>query len=193
MRSSARRVVLAVLSVFAVGSLVGCGSSPPPANEGPRATETVTVATPAASSSAAVPAAPTGSSTAAPASSRDDGSSCVEAKVAAGISREGDVAELDPYASRCLDDGAFLTTTGRFAPNQQDGKVNGVRVFGVRDGGALSKLGLVNGDVVRTVAGETVGITDGNRRAREAARGTKTIPVVVSRQGKDVTLTLRRK
>lgn len=61
---------------------------------------------------------------------------------------------------RVLQDQAALTREARAIPVREDGGIVGVRLAGVRPDGLLGKLGIQNGDEIRTINGYEVGAPD---------------------------------
>jgi hypothetical protein len=71
----------------------------------------------------------------------------------------------------------------RIVPEVSNGKLLGLRVFGVREGSGLSRLGLVNGDLVLSVNGSALGSPEEALAVYERVRTAEEIVVELSRRG----------
>lgn len=78
----------------------------------------------------------------------------------------------------------------RIVPRMLEGRVQGLRLFSIRPEGFIAKLGLRNGDVVRSVNGTTVADPANLPKVLENARTAKTFTLDVLRRDEPVTLTL---
>jgi type II secretory pathway component PulC len=77
-----------------------------------------------------------------------------------------------------------MVPPARFLPhNDRDGNVDGFRLSGIFKDSPLADLGFVNGDVVHTVAGESVTNTSGGLAAYKAIEQLDVVDVDVTRRG----------
>ena len=87
-----------------------------------------------------------------------------------------------------LRDGALLAGSCRMVPEQVDGSIVGMRVFGVRPSGIAGQLGLQNGDRLETVNGLPLVRPDQALAIYLALQNTTQVEVGVVRGGKPMTL-----
>lgn len=91
-----------------------------------------------------------------------------------------------------LENQALLLKMARVVPELGgDAGVAGLRVFGVRAGGVLARLGLENGDRVERVMGKSVATPEQALEAYAAMRGAKAIEIEVTRRGAPMKLMVR--
>lgn len=94
---------------------------------------------------------------------------------------------------RVIDDAVENQTTmmrsARFVPDQHDGKIVGIRVFGIRPGSLLGVLGFRNGDRIERVAGVPISSPDRALEAYVKIREADRVEVDVVRRGRPVRLT----
>jgi type II secretory pathway component PulC len=89
---------------------------------------------------------------------------------------------------RLLADGTMLFQSARIVPNVKDGRPEGMRLFAVRPRGLLARLGLQNGDLVRTVAGYDVSTPDKALEAYAHVDTSKSFTIELTRRERSVTL-----
>ncbi len=75
-------------------------------------------------------------------------------------------------------------------PESVNGKVKGIRIFGIRDNTLLGQLGLQSGDRVESVGGVKVTSPDKVIEGYDKMRGGGSVKIKVNRRGKPVTLDL---
>jgi len=75
-------------------------------------------------------------------------------------------------------------------PEQQDGAIVGVRLFGIRPGSLLATLGLQSGDRLESINGLSVASPEEALEAYARLRTAERLNVRLSRSGKPVELTL---
>lgn len=73
----------------------------------------------------------------------------------------------------------------RFVPHERGGRVVGVRIYGVRPGSGLARLGIENGDTLLDVNGYEVAIPDRALEAYARLRGTDALFVRLERRGEE--------
>jgi type II secretory pathway component PulC len=76
----------------------------------------------------------------------------------------------------------------RVLPYERDGRVQGMKLYGVRRRNPLGRLGLRNGDIVREVAGVPLTGPDAALEAYTKARSRSTFLVEIVRRGKRLEL-----
>jgi general secretion pathway protein C len=85
-------------------------------------------------------------------------------------------------------DKRHLLASAKAVPAAQDGKVVGFRLFMVRPGSLLARLGLQNGDVVGSVAGLPLTTIDELKKAFAALKTAPRVTITLTR--KDVPMSL---
>ncbi|MBN2196571.1 MAG: general secretion pathway protein GspC [Polyangiaceae bacterium] len=89
---------------------------------------------------------------------------------------------------KILENQADLMRSARVVPEQQDGKVVGVRLFGIRPDTLLGTLGLENGDRLETINGFAMASPEKALEAYARLRTAEKLSVSVNRRGQPVTL-----
>jgi hypothetical protein len=122
-----------------------------------------------------------------------DASSAAPAPDAAAVVQEvlRGIREISPtdhaITARALDllleNEAVLMRQARIVPEQVDGSVAGIRLFGIRPDSVLGRLGFENGDRLERLMGKSVASPDQALEAYALARGAKVIDIEVSRRG----------
>jgi general secretion pathway protein C len=87
---------------------------------------------------------------------------------------------------KILEDQAELMRSARIVPEQKDGKVVGVRLFGIRPDTLLGKLGLQNGDRLETINGFNMASPEKALEAYARLRTANGLAVKVNRRGSPV-------
>lgn len=87
-----------------------------------------------------------------------------------------------------LENQAQLMSSARIVPEQRDGKVVGIRLFGVRPDTLLGKLGLQNGDRLDSINGFEMASPEKALEAYARLRTADKLTVQVTRRGKPMTL-----
>lgn len=87
-----------------------------------------------------------------------------------------------------LENQAQLMRSARVVPEQQDGKVVGVRLFGIRPDTLLGALGLENGDRLETINGFAMASPEKALEAYARLRTADKLTVSVNRRGQPVTI-----
>jgi general secretion pathway protein C len=139
-------------------------------------------AAPAAGAAAASAAAPhSGSGRGAPALPAD-----MKAKIQRVSPTEFNVDRS--VVDKILENQADLMRSARVVPEQQDGKVVGVRLFGIRPDTLLGTLGLENGDRLETINGFAMASPEKALEAYARLRTAEKLTVSVNRRGQPVTI-----
>lgn len=94
---------------------------------------------------------------------------------------------------KILENQTMLMRSARIVPEQQDGKVVGVRLFGVRPDTLLGHLGLQNGDRLEAINGFNMSSPDKALEAYARLRTSSNLAVKVTRRGQPVTIDLHIK
>ena len=81
-----------------------------------------------------------------------------------------------------------LMKTARVIPHEEDGRVVGVRLYGIRRTSLLGRLGIRNGDMLRTINGFDMTNPDSALQAYTRLRSADTLTLAVKRQNKDMTI-----
>jgi general secretion pathway protein C len=92
-----------------------------------------------------------------------------------------------------LENQAELMKSARIVPEQKDGKVVGVRMFGIRPDTLLGTLGLQNGDRLETLNGFNMASPEKALEAYARLRTASALNVSVNRRGTPVTISLHIK
>jgi general secretion pathway protein C len=87
-----------------------------------------------------------------------------------------------------LEHQADLMRTARIVPEQKDGKVVGIRLFGIKPEQLLGKLGLQNGDRLEAINGFEMASPEKALEAYARLRSAESLSVKVTRRGNPVTI-----
>jgi len=87
-----------------------------------------------------------------------------------------------------LEHQADLMRTARIVPEQKDGKVVGIRLFGIKPETLLGKLGLQNGDRLEAINGFEMASPEKALEAYARLRSAESLSVRVTRRGNPVTI-----
>ena len=135
----------------------------------------------APSASAAAPEAPAAPSHGAP---------TVPADIASKIQKISDTEFHIDHAviDNILEHQADLMKSARIVPEQKDGKVLGIRLFGIRPDTLLGTLGIQNGDRLESINGFNMGSPEKALEAYARLRTATSLNVKVSRRGAPVSI-----
>jgi general secretion pathway protein C len=141
-----------------------------------------TLAAPSATASAATPAPE------APAAGR--GAPAVPPDIASKIQKISDTEFHVDHAviDNILEHQAELMKSARIVPEQKDGKVLGIRLFGIRPDTLLGTLGIQNGDRLESINGFNMGSPEKALEAYARLRTASSLNVKVSRKGAPVSI-----
>jgi general secretion pathway protein C len=81
-----------------------------------------------------------------------------------------------------------LMKTARVIPHEEDGRVVGVKLYGIRRNSLLGRLGVRNGDMLRTINGFNMASPDTALEAYSVLRTADKLTLAVKRQSKEVTI-----
>ena len=81
-----------------------------------------------------------------------------------------------------------LMKTARVIPHEEDGRVVGMRLYGVRRTSLLGRLGIRNGDMLRTINGFDMTSPDTALEAYTRLRTADKLTLAVKRQNNDMTI-----
>ena len=102
-----------------------------------------------------------------------------------GISKRGETryAVARTLVDRVLQNQAELMRTARIIPHEQNGRVVGVKLYGIRRNSLLGRLGIQNGDVLRTINGYDMTAPDSALEAYARLRNAANLTVSITRRG----------
>ena len=81
-----------------------------------------------------------------------------------------------------------LMKTARVIPHEEDGRVVGVKLYGIRRTSLLGRLGVRNGDMLRTINGFDMTSPDTALEAYSVLRSADKLTLAVKRQNKEMTI-----
>ena len=145
---------------------------------------------------AATPAADTSAPPAAPeTTSGRRGPATVPPEIASKIHKISDTEfQVDRgVVDKILEDQAELMRSARIVPETKDGKVVGVRMFGIRPDTLLGTLGLQNGDRLESINGFNMASPEKALEAYARLRTASNLNVKVSRRGQPMSIDYRIK
>ena len=89
---------------------------------------------------------------------------------------------------RLLANQAALMRTARVIPHEEGGRVVGVKLYGIRRSSLLGRLGIQNGDMLRTINGYDMTAPDSALEAYARLRQADRITINLQRRGSDQTI-----
>lgn len=90
--------------------------------------------------------------------------------------------------NRLLSNQAAMMRTARVIPHQEGGRTVGVKLYGIRRNSLLGRLGINNGDMLRTINGYDMTSPDSALEAYSRLRAADRITIQMVRRGSPVTL-----
>jgi general secretion pathway protein C len=107
-----------------------------------------------------------------------------------GISRVSDTQYTVSrgLVDQLLENQAELMRTARIIPHQENGRTVGVKLYGIRRNSLLGRLGLQNGDMLRTINGYDMTSPDSALEAYARLRSAQNLSVSVVRRGQPSTM-----
>jgi general secretion pathway protein C len=81
-----------------------------------------------------------------------------------------------------------LMRSARVVPHEENGRVVGVKLYGIRKSSLFGKLGLQNGDMLRTINGFDMGSPDSALEAYAKLRSASNLSLSLQRRGNAVTM-----
>ena len=138
----------------------------------------------------AVAAAPAVTPTAAPEPPKSTGAPALDPSISSHIQKISDTEfNIDrSVVDKILENQAELMKSARIVPEQKDGKVVGVRMFGIRPDTLLGTLGLQNGDRLETINGFNMASPEKALEAYARLRTASGLNVKVNRRGAPVSI-----
>jgi len=138
------------------------------------------------------PAPPKAVAEAAPPEPAADPSRALDPELKSKIKKISDTNfEIDRSAvDKILENQADLMKSARIVPEQKDGKVVGLRLFGVRPETLLGQIGLANGDRLERINGFDMGSPEKALEAYARLRTAESLVVEVNRRGTPTKLQL---
>jgi general secretion pathway protein C len=119
----------------------------------------------------------------------DPASSIPAADLDRGITRVSD-SQFNVSRSlldRVLENQAELMRSARIVPHEEGGRVVGVKLYGIRRQALLGRVGIENGDVLRTINGYDMTSPDTALEAYARLRSVSNLSVQVIRRGQPMT------
>ncbi|MFN2168230.1 MAG: type II secretion system protein GspC, partial [Anaerolineae bacterium] len=92
---------------------------------------------------------------------------------------------------KVLQNQAALMRSARIVPHEVDGKVVGVKLYGIRRNSLLGQLGLQNGDLMRGINGYDMTSPDRALEAYSKLRSADNLSVALQRRGANVNMSYR--
>jgi general secretion pathway protein C len=137
-----------------------------------------------------LPAAPAAVAAAPPPPPPSGGPNPVPADIASKIQRISDTEfNIDrSVVDKILENQAELMKSARIVPETKDGKVLGIRLFGIRPETLLGTLGLQNGDRLESINGFNMGSPEKALEAYARLRTASQLAVTVNRGGAEVSI-----
>jgi general secretion pathway protein C len=89
---------------------------------------------------------------------------------------------------KLLSNQAELMRSARVVPHEENGRVVGVKLYGIRRSSLLGKLGIQNGDMLRTINGFDMSAPDSALEAYAKLRSASNLSVALVRRGAAVTM-----
>jgi general secretion pathway protein C len=116
--------------------------------------------------------------------------SITETELDSGITANSDTkfTVQRSFVDRVLQNQAEIMRSARIVPHEENGQVVGVKLYGIRRNSLLGKLGLQNGDLLRTINGYAMASPDSALEAYAKLRTASDLSVAVVRRGKDMTV-----
>ncbi len=116
--------------------------------------------------------------------------SALQTEIASKIQRVSDTEfNVDrAVVDKILENQAELMKSARIVPEQENGKVVGIRMFGIRPDSLLGKLGIQNGDRLESINGFNMASPEKALEAYARLRTASNLSVKVTRRGAPVTI-----
>jgi general secretion pathway protein C len=125
-----------------------------------------------------------------PLASAASGGSISEAELDQGIRQLGDnkYSVNRALLDKVLANQGEIMRSARVVPHEENGRVIGVKLYGIRRSSILGKLGMQNGDLMRTINGFDMASPDSALEAYSKLRSASNFSVAVTRRGAPVTM-----
>jgi general secretion pathway protein C len=92
------------------------------------------------------------------------------------------------FVDKILRNQAQIMSAARIVPHEENGRMMGVKLYGIRRNSLLGKLGLQNGDMLRTINGFEMSSPDSALEAYARLRNANNLSVAIVRRGQPTTL-----
>ena len=92
------------------------------------------------------------------------------------------------FVDKVLQNQAEIMRSARIVPHEENGQVVGVKLYGIRRNSLLGKLGLQNGDLLRTINGFAMSSPDTALEAYSKLRTANNLSVAVVRRGRPLSV-----
>ena len=127
------------------------------------------------------------------------------APLAAGVPTPGGISEAElnqninavsetkfavprTFVDKILQNQGEIMRSARIVPHEENGQVVGVKLYGIRRNSLLGKLGLQNGDLLRTINGFEMSSPDTALEAYSRLRSASNLSVAVTRRGRPMNI-----
>ena len=109
--------------------------------------------------------------------------------VAKGVRCTGAQCEVDrSLVDKMLNNTAALATAARFVPSVKDGRANGFKLYAIRPTSIFGKIGLQNGDTIKSINGMEMSSPDQALAVYSKLRTASHLTVSLDRRGETITL-----
>jgi general secretion pathway protein C len=127
---------------------------------------------------------------AAPAAVAEAATSSADAELDQGIKQVSDTkySVRRSLVDKLLQNQGELMRSARVVPHEENGRVVGVKLYGIRKSSLFGKLGLQNGDMLRTINGSDMGSPDSALEAYAKLRSATNLSLALVRRGNAVTM-----
>jgi general secretion pathway protein C len=114
------------------------------------------------------------------------GGAFTEAELDSNIKSSGETkfSVARGFVDKVLQNQAEIMRSARIVPHEENGQVVGVKLYGIRRNSLLGKLGLQNGDLLRTINGFAMSSPDTALEAYSKLRTSNNLSVAVVRRGR---------
>jgi general secretion pathway protein C len=92
------------------------------------------------------------------------------------------------FVDKLLKNQAQIMSAARIVPHEENGRMLGVKMYGIRKNSLLGKLGMQNGDMLRTINGFEMSSPDSALEAYARLRNASNLSVAIVRRGQPTTL-----
>ena len=92
------------------------------------------------------------------------------------------------FVDKILQNQGEIMRSARIVPHEENGQVVGVKLYGIRRNSLLGKLGLQNGDLLRTINGFEMSSPDTALEAYSRLRSASNLSVAVTRRGRPMNI-----
>jgi len=113
----------------------------------------------------------------------------LDGEINKGVRCNGSQCEIDrPLIDKLLANTTLLATSARFVPSIKDGRPNGFKLYAIRPNSIFGKIGLQNGDTVKSINGMEMSSPDQALGVYTKVRSASHLTVSVERRGETATL-----